>query len=330
MRSIDIQLEEFLTNCQIKHLSIKTIKSYNQSILLMADYLEHKYKITDATAVKAIHINSYIGYLQERGKYTVKIDVEQTQPNYPERRSDYKRQITKTTINNYIRNMRVFFNYLVDFDYIDKSPMRKIRQLKNERKPLEYITDTQFESLLRYMDISLYHEYRDKVILQLLLDTGMRIGECLDILIKDVNFTYNSITLPWENTKGKKTRTVFFSDELRKVLRLWLKHKDKFNDSERLFPNIKGGKLAVNSFENNVRKYTARVGIEDMTPKTLRNNFAKRFLMNGGDIFTLSRILGHSSVEVTEAAYLDLTDDDLRHQYQKFSPVANMRKNKKG
>lgn len=100
MRSIDIQLEEFLTNCQIKHLSIKTIKSYNQSILLMADYLEHKYKITDATAVKAIHINSYIGYLQERGKYTVKIDVEQTQPNYPERRSDYKRQITKTTINS--------------------------------------------------------------------------------------------------------------------------------------------------------------------------------------------------------------------------------------
>lgn len=212
MRSIDIQLEEFLTNCQIKHLSIKTIKSYNQSILLMADYLEHKYKITDATAVKAIHINSYIGYLQERGKYTVKIDVEQTQPNYPERRSDYKRQITKTTINNYIRNMRVFFNYLVDFDYIDKSPMRKIRQLKNERKPLEYITDTQFESLLRYMDISLYHEYRDKVCnsiekkyeleLQLLLSSSIGEREELEAQLRIADQETKKITKAYKAYKG--------------------------------------------------------------------------------------------------------------------------------
>lgn len=326
MRIINVQIEEFLTNCQIKHLSAKTIKSYNQSLLLMADYLEFKHNITDATQVKAVHINAYIGYLQERGKYTVKVEVEQIQPNYPERRTDYKRQISKTTINNYIRNMRVFFNYLLDFDYINKSPMSKIRQLKNPRQPLEFITDAEFASLIRYMDMSQYHEYRDKIILQLLLDTGMRIGECLNILIKDINFVYNSITLPWENTKSKKTRTVFFSDEMRKILRLWLKYKDKFNSSEYLFPNVSGNILSVNAFERNVRQYAERVGITGLTPKTLRNNFAKRFLLNGGDIFTLSKILGHSSVEITEQAYLDLTDEDLRRQYQKFSPIANMKK----
>lgn len=326
MRIINVQIEEFLTNCQIKHLSAKTIKSYNQSLLLMADYLEFKHNITDATQVKAIHINAYIGYLQERGKYTIKVETEQIQPNYPERRTDYKRQISKTTINNYIRNMRVFFNYLLDFDYINKSPMSKIRQLKNPRQPLEFITDAEFASLIRYMDMSQYHEYRDKIILQLLLDTGMRIGECLNILTKDINFVYNSITLPWENTKGKKTRTVFFSDEMRKILRLWLKHKDKFNSSEYLFPSVGGNILSVNAFERNVRQYAERVGITGLTPKTLRNNFAKRFLLNGGDIFTLSKILGHSSVEVTEQAYLDLTDEDLRRQYQKFSPIANMKK----
>ncbi|MFQ9697790.1 MAG: site-specific tyrosine recombinase XerD, partial [Zhenhengia sp.] len=59
---------------------------------------------------------------------------------------------------------------------------------------------------------------------------------------------------------------------------------------------------------------------------TLRNNFAKRFLMNGGNIFTLSQILGHSSVMVTEKAYLDLTDDDIRQSYQAFSPLAHMRR----
>ena len=61
------------------------------------------------------------------------------------------------------------------------------------------------------------------------------------------------------------------------------------------------------------------------SPHALRNNFAKRCLMNGMDIYTLSRILGHSSVSVTENAYLDLTDRDLRHRYQNFSPMENLR-----
>jgi len=64
---------------------------------------------------------------------------------------------------------------------------------------------------------------------------------------------------------------------------------------------------------------------ENYSPHALRNNFAKRCLMNGIDIYTLSRILGHSSVSVTENAYLDLTDRDLRHRYQNFSPMENLR-----
>ena len=58
----------------------------------------------------------------------------------------------------------------------------------------------------------------------------------------------------------------------------------------------------------------------------LRNNFAKRFLMNGGDIYTLSKILGHSSVKVTEECYLDLDIEDLRKQYQRHSPLMNLKR----
>lgn len=58
----------------------------------------------------------------------------------------------------------------------------------------------------------------------------------------------------------------------------------------------------------------------------LRNNFEKRFLMQGGDIYTLSRILGHSSVKVTEEAYLDLDENDLRQNYQRYSPLANLKR----
>ena len=65
--------------------------------------------------------------------------------------------------------------------------------------------------------------------------------------------------------------------------------------------------------------------MKNIHPHVFRNNFAKRFLMNGGDIYTLSRILGHSSVTVTEQAYLDLTQEDLAELYRRHSPLKNMR-----
>ena len=83
--------------------------------------------------------------------------------------------------------------------------------------------------------------------------------------------------------------------------------------------------LELRSFESNFRRYVMRCGIKkEISPHALRNNFAKRCILAGMDIYTLSRILGHSSVTVTEKAYLDLTDQDIKRCYQNFSPVENM------
>lgn len=81
------------------------------------------------------------------------------------------------------------------------------------------------------------------------------------------------------------------------------------------------------NFEKNFKKYVTLCGIKKyVTPHSLRNNFGRRFLIAGGDIFTLSKILGHSSVEVTEQAYADLSDGDICRNYQRFSPIENMDK----
>ena len=84
--------------------------------------------------------------------------------------------------------------------------------------------------------------------------------------------------------------------------------------------------MEIRSFEQNFRKYIIRAGIKkELSPHALRNNFAKRCMLAGMDIYTLSRILGHSSVTVTEQAYLDLNSNDIRRAYQHYSPVENMR-----
>ena len=157
----------------------------------------------------------------------------------------------------------------------------------------------------------------------LLFDTGMRLGECSRLLLSDLDLVGRKIHLREEETKGRKDRTVYFSKKTEKVIRRWLQFKDRYFETDYVFPSKRGGShVDVHGFESNFSRYLRRFGIaEDVSPHCLRNNFAKRCLMNGMDIYTLSRILGHSSVTVTEQAYLDLTDDDLSMRYQSFSPM---------
>lgn len=326
MERIDIHIDEFMIYCQSKNLSIKTMASYEQTLRLFAKYLEEEQSLTDITKISEKVIRVYIAFIQKRGKYTVVYDEKTIKTNNPNARKDNGKKVSITTINNYIRNLKVFFTYLKNQNIIKKNPMENIKQLKNQRKSKDFITDEEFIRLLRYIDNSKYHEYRDYICIQLLLDTGMRIGECLLLLVDDIDMVGRSIILRAENTKSKSDRYVYFSQEMQKELRRWLQYKDRYIESEYLFPTTKGTPVLVRSFEKKIKEYGDRAGIKNIHPHMLRNNFAKRFLMAGGNIYTLSKILGHSSVKVTEQAYLDLTDGDIRKSYQLFSPLSNLKK----
>ena len=315
-------VEMFIDHCENKGLSQKTIGSYEQTLRLLMLWLDEQ-GIMQTEKVTHIVIQSYIKQVRERGKYTVTSNP--NSGNHQERRLDFGKKVSDVTINNYLRNMSAFFNWCVEEELILRSPIKKGDYIKVERRPLEFVSDEDFHRLLRNMNTSSFSEYRDSVIIQLLLDTGMRVNECLMTQVTDVNLQKRCIYLPAENTKGKKGRYVFFSDKTARLLQRWIKYKDRYRDSDYLFCTNKGKFLEVSNFEKNVRKYAQRVGLKDIHPHVFRNNFAKRFLMNGGDIYTLSRLLGHSSVTVTEKAYTDLTEGDLAEMYQQYSPLKNMK-----
>jgi integrase/recombinase XerD len=158
-----------------------------------------------------------------------------------------------------------------------------------------------------------------------MFDSGMRLGETLALTVSDIDLMRKTVIINADNSKSKKERVVFYSSKMSQLLRRWIQYKDRYLESDYLFPTNRGGKLQVTNFEKNFKKYLGMTGIKkDITPHSLRNNFGRRFLMAGGDIYTLSRVLGHSSVEVTKKAYLDLSDVDLRKNYQRFSPLENM------
>ena len=327
MKNLDFEwlTDEFMLYCRSTQLREKTMSSYEQTLHLFGRWLSDELKIYTVDKITENVIRKYIDDLMVRGKYTFYVNDLSKAKNCPDRRRDYRKPVSITTINNYIRNIRVFFNWMEREYIIRKNPMKRIRQLKYNRQAKVFLSDEDLKKFLSKFDKSYFTEHRDYVMIMLMLDSGMRLGECSTVLVTDLELARKRINLRAEETKGRKDRTVYFSPRTETIIRRWLQFKDRYVESDYLFP-IKehGGSIGVGNFESNFKKYILRAGLnEEYTPHCLRNNFAKRCLMNGMDIFTLSKILGHSSVEVTEQAYLDLTDEDISKQYHRASPLSN-------
>jgi len=327
MKNLDFEwlTDEFMLYCRSTQLREKTMSSYEQTLHLFGRWLSDELKIYTVDKITENVIRKYIDDLMVRGKYTFYVNDLSKKKNCPDRRRDYRKPVSVTTINNYIRNIRVFFNWMEREYIIRKNPMKKIRQLKHNRQAKVFLSDEDLKKFLSKFDKSYFTEHRDYVMIMLMLDSGMRLGECSTVLVTDLELARKRINLRAEETKGRKDRTVYFSPKTETIIRRWLQFKDRYVESDYLFPvKEHGGSIGVGNFESNFKKYILRAGLnEEYTPHCLRNNFAKRCLMNGMDIFTLSKILGHSSVEVTEQAYLDLTDEDISKQYHRASPMGN-------
>ncbi|MCB2292003.1 tyrosine-type recombinase/integrase [Clostridium algoriphilum] len=243
MFEIDYQISDFMSNCQMKNLTQKTMATYEATLKLFARYLQDNYIITDGKLVKDEMVKKYVLFILERGKYTVCANDSTKDKSRPYNRTDYKNKVSASTINNYLRNLKVFFDYLKEEKVIKKSPMNNVKYLKNGRKPVGFITDDEFIRLLLLMDTSKYHEYRDYIVIQILFDTGMRIGECLMIDVCDVDVIKRSILLQEDNTKGRKSRYVFFSPKMQQDIKAWIKYKDRYVESDFLFPTHRGSGL---------------------------------------------------------------------------------------
>lgn len=325
--SFNYQIDEFMMYCKSAQLRAKTMNSYEQSLRLFERWCADNFDVTTVDQVNEGLIRRYINDLSSRGKYSFFVNDKTKEINFPERRRDFRKPISITTINNYLRNLRVFFNWMERDYLITRNPMRKIRQLKNNRKSKDFISDEDFKKLIKYLDKSYFSEHRDFAMIILMIDTGMRLGECSELLVEDLNLPKKQIFLRAEITKGRQDRIVYFSDRTESIVRRWIQYKDRYIETNYLFPvKATGGSVGVNNFESNFKRYLARAGLSgSITPHCLRNNFAKRCLMNGMDIFTLSKILGHSSVTITEQAYLDLTDEDMGKRYRNFSPMESIK-----
>lgn len=181
------------------------------------------------------------------------------------------------------------------------------------------LTASEMRSLLAAVDDRSSDAVRDRALL-LMLDTGIRLGELVALSIADVDLTDGRCRVMG---KGSKERVVPLGGRARRAIRTSLLARGSPTADEPLFVGRRGDRLTRRAVQQLIRRLALSAGlVQRCSPHVLRHSFARAFLANGGDVFSLQRILGHSpsSLQVTRR-YIRLLDEDLRAVHRRVSPV---------
>lgn len=233
-----------------------------------------------------------------------------------------KQNYKSTTINRIDSSIRSFYNYLELEEKINGNPFKAASNLKVPKRLPNYFKYDEYLTMISVIDKDDY-EYRNRLILEMLFATGLRVSELSNIKIKDIDFSEREIKIIG---KGSKERFVFYNKECANVLDSYLKEcRSKLlngKDSEYLFINHLGDKLTDRGIRLIIDKIVKKSCIKSkVSPHTFRHTFATMLLNEGCNIKSVQELLGHSSLGTT-GIYTHLTNDEVRLAYMKAHPRA--------
>jgi site-specific recombinase XerD len=224
-----------------------------------------------------------------------------------------------------MRSIRAFWSWLVEEDIIDTNPFSRLRIPKPPRKIIITFLQSHLQSLLSVINRSA-EGYRDMVIILILLDTGLRVNELIKLKTDNVWLEESVIKVLG---KGNKERLIPIGRQIQRLLWRYItqyRPEPARPNLDNLFLTHDGRPLTKNRIDSLMKHYGEKTGLIGVrcSPHTLRHTFAVSYLRNGGDVFSLQRILGHSSLEMTRR-YCELANMDIKKAHAIASPVDNLK-----
>jgi integrase/recombinase XerD len=272
----------------IKGLSSKTIESYSNDIKNFFNFIEKKNKSSDLLTTE--DFLSFFEYLQNEG-----------------------REIT-TIVRNMI-TLRQFTNFLTKEGIIDKDPLFNITLPKLKRSLPDVLSEEEVEALINIPKTETKKGLRDRVILELLYATGMRVSELITLRLIQLNIQVGFVIV---KGKGDKERIIPLGEEAL----FWLKkYMEKISIKDYLFPGKKGKFITRQYVWKMIKECAVKANIKSISPHSLRHSFATHLLLRGADLHSVQLMLGHSDISTTEI-YTHLTKEHLKSIYYKFHPRA--------
>ena len=298
-------LKEFLLECELRQYSQRTIRHERNSLQKMIYFIGETYGVTQLEKVKHIHLKGYVKYLTDLGR-------------------------KETYVNGLIKSFRAFFKYCTEEEYIEVNPALKLSFQKEPEILITTFTDKEVEAMVNYYKGRRFLDIRNKLIMVILFDTGIRCSELCELKVTDVRANVINI----QEGKGKKQRFVPLTPAINKwMMKYQLARQsytlDKIGYAEEyLFLSQKGKPLTKATIERIVGACKEPCGVREeirCSPHTCRHYYAQKQLRNGCDMYTVSRLLGHKTVTITKRYLQSITDEDIVDLGTKTSPLMNMK-----
>lgn len=227
----------------------------------------------------------------------------------------HKPNVSEKTVCTYIRGLRAILYFMMKSGYVENF---KISLPKTQETIKETYTDNEIKRLIEKPKINKgcsFAELRNWALVCYFLATGNRLSTVCNIKISDVDFQSEEILI--RKTKNKKQQIIPMSAELKNVLQEYMRYR-KGEPDDYLFCNAYGEKLNKDSISTCISKYNHSRGVTKTSIHLFRHTFAKNWILNGGDIFRLQKILGHSTLDMVKN-YVSIYGGDLKRDYDKFS-----------
>jgi len=290
----DLAIDAFLFSRKIANRAPRTLEDYKERLRLFADFCRLRQE-TPAT----FNRQTIVDYVQLRLS-----------------------KVTPQTVNHDLRVIKAFCRWLVSEGYREDNPFHNIEKLK---EPMHYprtLSDEQIVALVNEIakHADTFVGLRDLAFVCLLLDTGIRVSEAVELTISDLDLAQGFVRV---FGKGRKERLVPLGKSTCVVLHRYLLRRAAINNAgDWLFVSTLGTKWTRFQAGKQLRAWAKRAGIEGVrvSPHSLRFTFVRKWLQSGGDSLILQRLLGHSTPAMT-AYYARLFATDLKDAHKRHSPI---------
>ena len=293
-------VEEFKTYLSVeKNFSEHTLRAYCSDIISFILWLNNE----DCTKVSFEKLREYLHFIQ---------------------RFEYQ----KTTIARKTASIRTFYKFMFREKYTDSNPALSLTAPKRPKPLPKFLTPEEVEQILNNVKIDTPAGFRNRVILELLWATGMRVSELSNLNYGDINLEENEIRV---FGKGAKERIVLMSDRSKNYLSQYLKsarnlipaqqyNAGTLNDDSPVFINNTGFRLQNNTIRKVINETVSKIELpKKVTPHVFRHSFATKLIENGADLRVVQELLGHAGISNTQI-YTHVSMKHMKDVYETSHP----------
>lgn len=280
---------EYLCNCKARNLREGTLKHYRECFKTLYKYIDPQIPIN---SMDKSTLDNFVIEFKSRSK-----------------------DVKDITLYTYSRDLKTLMYYFMRCDYLEAF---KIQLMKADKEPIECYTDAELKALLKKPSLKecSFTEYKSWVIINFLLSTGIRSNSLINIKVKDLDFDNEVVHI--KVTKNRKSLIIPLNNTINKIVLEYLQIRQYTSDDDYLFCNVYGNKLTKSTIYHSLFEYNKSRNVIKTGIHRYRHTFAKKWVTSGGNIVVLQKILGHSSLAITEN-YINVLVSDMKKDMKRFN-----------